>query len=110
MSREEVKALLEAPRNLRHRALLTTMYVAGPRVSEVARLKAGDIDSARHVLWIRGGKGRKDRQNAAASQASGTAAILLAAGNAPSVVVSWQPTRPAHLREVNLPGVPERCA
>ena len=62
MSREEVKALLEAPRNLRHRALLTTMYVAGPRVSEVARLKAGDIDSARHVLWIRGGKGRKDRQ------------------------------------------------
>jgi integrase/recombinase XerD len=62
MSREEVKALLEAPRNLRHRALLTTMYAAGPRVSEVARLKTGDIDSARHVLWIRGGKGRKDRQ------------------------------------------------
>jgi site-specific recombinase XerD len=62
LSREEVKALLEAPRNLRHRALLTTMYAAGPRVSEVARLKADDIDSARHVLWIRGGKGRKDRQ------------------------------------------------
>jgi site-specific recombinase XerD len=62
MSREEVQALLEAPRNLPHRALLTTMYAAGPGVSEVARLRAGDIDSARHVLWIRGGKGRKDRQ------------------------------------------------
>jgi site-specific recombinase XerD len=45
MSREEVKALLEAPRNLRHRALLTTMYAAGPRVSEVARLQVADIDS-----------------------------------------------------------------
>jgi integrase/recombinase XerD len=62
LSREEVKALLEAPRNLRHRALLTTMYAAGPRVSEVAKLRVGDIDSARNVLWIRGGKGHKDRQ------------------------------------------------
>jgi site-specific recombinase XerD len=62
LSREEVKALLEAPPNLGHHTLLTTMYAAGPRVSEVARLQAGDIDSARHVLWIRAGKGRKDRQ------------------------------------------------
>ena len=62
LSREEVKALLEAPRNLRHRVMLTTMYAAGPRVSEVAKLKVGDIDSARNVLWIRGGKGHKDRQ------------------------------------------------
>jgi integrase/recombinase XerD len=62
LSPEEVKALLEAPRSLRHRTLLTTMYAAGPRVSEVARLRVGDIDSARNVIWIRGGKGHKDRQ------------------------------------------------
>jgi integrase/recombinase XerD len=62
MSREEVRALLEAPRNLGHRAILTTMYAAGPRVSEVAHLKVCDIDSGRNVIWIRGGKGRKDRQ------------------------------------------------
>ena len=62
LSREEVQALLEAPRSLRHRTLLTTMYAAGPRVSEVARLRVGDIDSARNVIWIRGGKGHKDRQ------------------------------------------------
>jgi integrase/recombinase XerD len=61
MSREEVKALLEAPKNLGHRAILTTMYAAGPRVSEVAHLKVADIDSGRNVIWIRGGKGRKDR-------------------------------------------------
>jgi integrase/recombinase XerD len=62
MSREEVRALLEAPKNLGHRAILTTMYAAGPRVSEVAHLKVSDIDSGRNVIWIRGGKGRKDRQ------------------------------------------------
>ena len=62
LSREEVKALLEAPKNLRHRTILTTMYAAGPRVSEVAHVKVSDIDSSRNVIWIRGGKGRKDRQ------------------------------------------------
>ena len=62
LSRGEVKALLEAPGNLLHRTLLAALYGSGLRVSEVAQLKANDIDSARHVLWVRHGKGRKDRQ------------------------------------------------
>ena len=62
LSRDEVKALLEAPRELRHRAMLAILYGSGLRVSEVARLKVADIDSARNVLWVRSGKGRKDRQ------------------------------------------------
>ena len=62
LSREEVKALLEAPRSLRHRALLAILYGCGLRVAEVTQLKVGDIDSARHVLRVRQGKGRKDRQ------------------------------------------------
>jgi integrase/recombinase XerD len=62
LSREEVKALLEASRNLRHRTLLATMYGCGLRVAEVAHLKVGDIDSARNVMWVRRGKGSKDRQ------------------------------------------------
>jgi len=60
LSREEVKALLEAPKNLGHRTILTAMYAAGPRVSEVAHVKVSDIDSGRNVIWIRGGKGRKE--------------------------------------------------
>jgi site-specific recombinase XerD len=61
-SREEVKALLEAPRNLGHRAILAVMYGAGLRVSEAANLKVGDLDGERKVIWVRGGKGNKDRQ------------------------------------------------
>jgi integrase/recombinase XerD len=62
LSRDEVKALLEAPRDLHHRAMLAILYGSGLRVSEVTRLKVADIDSARNVLWVRSGKGRKDRQ------------------------------------------------
>ena len=62
LSREEVTKLLESSRNLRHRTLLATMYGCGLRVAEVAQLKVTDIDSARNVLWVRRGKGRKDRQ------------------------------------------------
>ena len=62
LSREEVTKLLESSRNLRHRTLLATMYGCGLRVAEVAQLKVTDIDSARNLLWVRRGKGRKDRQ------------------------------------------------
>jgi len=62
LSKAEVKALLEAPKNLKHRAMLATMYAAGLRVSEVASLKMSDLDRERRVIWVRGGKGHKDRQ------------------------------------------------
>ena len=62
LSKEEVKALLEAPQNLGHRAILATIYGAGLRVSEVTNLKVHDLDGDRKVIWIRGGKGHKDRQ------------------------------------------------
>jgi integrase/recombinase XerD len=62
LSKAEVKALLEAPKNLKHRAMLATMYGAGLRVSEVASLKMSDLDRERRVIWVRGGKGHKDRQ------------------------------------------------
>jgi integrase/recombinase XerD len=44
LSKEEVKAWLQAPRNLGHRAILATMYGAGLRVSEATHLKVSDRD------------------------------------------------------------------
>src|SRR5262249_26002716 len=57
----EVVALLQAPRRLKNRAILTTLYAAGLRVSELCHLQVTDIDSARMVLRIRQGKGQQDR-------------------------------------------------
>jgi integrase/recombinase XerD len=62
LSREEVKALLEAPAKLRDRAALAVLYGSGLRIAEVTQLKPDDIDARRNVLWVRQGKGRKDRQ------------------------------------------------
>jgi integrase/recombinase XerD len=61
LAREEVRSLLQCIDNLKHRAILTTIYSGGLRVSEVAHLKASDIDSKRMVIRVQGGKGNKDR-------------------------------------------------
>jgi len=61
LSQQEVQALFSATRNLKHRALLMTIYSAGLRVSEVVHLKVSDIDSQRMVIRVQQGKGAKDR-------------------------------------------------
>jgi integrase/recombinase XerD len=61
LSPTEVAALLTTPRNLKHRAILTTLYAAGLRVSELCQLQVTDIDSARMVLRVRQGKGPHNR-------------------------------------------------
>jgi integrase/recombinase XerD len=61
LSPAEVAALLHAPRRLKSQAILTTLYAAGLRVSELCHLQLTDVDSARMVLRIRQGKGQQDR-------------------------------------------------
>lgn len=61
LSKEEVKAILEAPTNTKHRAMLSLIYACGLRRSELLNLKPQEIDSKRHLLIIRNAKGRKDR-------------------------------------------------
>ena len=61
LSVEEVARLLEAAPGIKYRAALGVAYGAGLRVSEVAHLKADDIDSKRMLIRIEEGKGRKDR-------------------------------------------------
>jgi integrase/recombinase XerD len=61
LSTDEMARLLDALENPKHRALLMTAYAAGLRLSEVAHLRVADIDSARMVIHVRQGKGRKDR-------------------------------------------------
>jgi site-specific recombinase XerD len=61
LSFAEVDALFRATSNIKHRAILKTVYAAGLRVSEVAALRPADIDSERMMIRVRQGKGRKDR-------------------------------------------------
>lgn len=61
LNREELEALFSVTNNLKHRTILMLIYSSGLRVSEAAHLKLSDIDSKRMLLWIRQGKGGKDR-------------------------------------------------
>ena len=61
LSREEVGRFLQAAHNVKYRTIFATIYAAGLRVSELVSLTVKDIDSARMVIHVRQGKGRKDR-------------------------------------------------
>ena len=61
LSKEEVKAILEAPKNLKHRAMLALIYSCGLRRGELLKLTKESIDSKRMVVIIRQAKGKKDR-------------------------------------------------
>ena len=61
LSKEEVKAILDAPTNLKHRAMLSLIYACGLRRSELLNLTLKDIHSDRKLLLVRQSKGKKDR-------------------------------------------------
>lgn len=61
LSPEEVIAIIQNTRNLKHRAIITLMYSAGLRIGELLNLKLSDISLSRKQLHIKRAKGRKDR-------------------------------------------------
>jgi integrase/recombinase XerD len=61
LSKSEVKRILDAPINLKHRAMLSLIYGCGLRRGELLALQFSDIQSERNLLLIRHSKGRKDR-------------------------------------------------
>ena len=61
LGKEEIKKILNCTENIKHKAILSLLYSAGLRRSELINLQLTDIDSSRMVILIHGGKGKKDR-------------------------------------------------
>jgi site-specific recombinase XerD len=61
LSEEEILKVISVTTNLKHKAILVTIYSCGLRLSELLNLKITDIQSDRHIVLIRGAKGNKDR-------------------------------------------------
>lgn len=61
LTKEEIKRLLESITYLKHKAILTTIYSGGLRVSEVVNLRIADIMSKEMKIRIRNGKRNKER-------------------------------------------------
>jgi integrase/recombinase XerD len=61
LSKEEIKIILNAHGNIKHKAMLSLIYSCGLRRGELLNLTLNDIDSKRGLIVIRKAKGRKDR-------------------------------------------------
>jgi site-specific recombinase XerD len=61
LSEEEVLLILKSIKNLKHKAILMTIYSAGLRIGELVNLKIKDIDSNRMQIRVEQAKGKKDR-------------------------------------------------
>lgn len=61
LSREEVEQLLMAVDDVKHRTVLMTIYAAGLRITEALNLRVRHMDSARMMIRVEQGKGKKDR-------------------------------------------------
>ena len=61
LSKEDVLKMIESTSNLKHRCIISLLYSAGLRRSELLNLKLSDIDSSRMLIHIEDAKGNKDR-------------------------------------------------
>lgn len=62
LSRDEIQSMFDACENLKHKVILSLLYMCGLRVSELINLKWSHIDRSRMIINIIQGKGKKDRQ------------------------------------------------
>ncbi len=61
LSKSEVKRIINSCNNLKHRCILSLIYSAGLRRSELMNLRITDINSDRGLICIKAAKGKKDR-------------------------------------------------
>ena len=61
LSKGEIKLILDALTNIKHKTMLSLIYSCGLRRSELLHLKPTDIDSNRNLIAIKQSKGKKDR-------------------------------------------------
>lgn len=61
LSEEETIALINSPKNIKHKAILYLLYSGGLRIGEIPNLRIEDIDSKNKQIHIKSAKGKKDR-------------------------------------------------
>lgn len=61
LNQDEVRKLIDATDNVKSRLIISLLYSGGLRVSELVKLKVGDVNFDDKTGWVRSGKGSKDR-------------------------------------------------
>ncbi|WP_158850443.1 tyrosine-type recombinase/integrase [Algibacter sp. L1A34] len=68
LSKSEVLNIIQSPKNIKHRAILCTIYSSGLRISELINLRIADVHSKDGYLFIKDSKGKKDRKTILSEQ------------------------------------------
>ncbi len=61
LSKEETVRVLSVTENLKHKTILRLIYSAGLRLGEATNLKIKDLRFENNLIFVKGGKGKKDR-------------------------------------------------
>lgn len=61
LSKKEIIKMVEGVENLKHKIIIKLLYSCGFRLSELLNLKRKDIDFDNNLVYVRKGKGKKDR-------------------------------------------------
>lgn len=61
LSRDEIRAIIDAPSHKKSSAMIQLLYSTGVRVSELVALTWDDLEADQGIAWVREGKGGKDR-------------------------------------------------
>ena len=56
-----VLRMIQVCDNMKHKLILALLYASGLRLSELLNLRKSDILTDKNVIFVRGGKGKKDR-------------------------------------------------
>lgn len=68
ISQQELLSILNACTNDKNRLIITLIYSAGLRRSEILNLRKQDIRNDKQFIFVRGGKGNKDRTTLLSAQ------------------------------------------
>ncbi len=69
ISETELLKLLKATENIKHKTIITMLYSSGIRRGELLNLRIHDLDFEKKIIFVRGGKGNKDRTTILADKA-----------------------------------------
>ncbi len=61
VSKEKIKLIIDSCSNLKHKLIVKFLYSSGLRLSELLNLKRNNIDFDTKFIWVKKGKGVKDR-------------------------------------------------
>ncbi len=61
LSEQQVISILRHTHNLKHKTIIAMLYSSGLRVGELLNLRIPDVSFEKNIIFVRGGKGKKDR-------------------------------------------------